>query len=64
MVGKDNFLGQILEKWGVFLDFVTQYFAGIFSEPPKILFTNKLGNCSIFDKTTPKIIDIVYIYKK
>ena len=54
MVGKDNFLGRILEKWGVVLDFVTQYFAGIFSEPPKSLFTNKLRNCSIFDKTTQK----------
>ena len=32
----ENSLGHILEKWGVFLDSVTQYVVDIFSEPSKI----------------------------
>ena len=38
------------EMGSYFLDFVTQYFVGTFSEPPKSVFTNKFRNGSIFDK--------------
>ena len=44
----------VLEKWGVFSDFVTQYFVDIFSESPKSFFTNKFRNCSIFNETSQK----------
>ena len=39
MVWKENSLGHILEKWGVFSDFVTQYFVDIFSESPTSFFS-------------------------
>ena len=51
---KENSLGHILEKCGVFSDFVTQYFVDIFSESPKSFFTNKFRNCSIFNETSQK----------
>ena len=57
--------GQLREIWSFFsLNFVTKYFVDIFSEPPKSLFNNKFKNCSIFDKTSQKIIDLVYLFIK
>ena len=52
--GKENSLGHILEEWGFFLDFVTQYFVDIFIESPKSFFTNKFINCSIFNEMSQK----------
>ena len=46
-----------------FLDFVTQYFLDIFSEPPKSLFTNKFRICPIYDKTLQKK-DLLYPFTK
>ena len=46
-----------------FSDFVMPYFVDIFSEPPKSLFTNKFRNCSIFDKTSQKVIDLKGVHK-
>ena len=64
MVWKENSLGHILEKWGVFSDFVTQYFVDIFSESLKsFFFTNKFRNCSIFNEASQNNRPSVSFYK-
>ena len=46
-----------------FLDFKTQYFVDIFSEPLKSLLTNKIRNCSIFNKNLQNDRSSVLFYK-
>ena len=64
MVGKENSLGHILDKWGVFSDFVKKnYFVDIFSESLKS-FSRIYSGIAQFQQNVTKIIDLVYLFIK